>query len=138
MEVQLLASYIDYFHRDAAMFCSDILKEKGVTVGLMYLILYVCKNPGCTPIQLSKDLKMDRAYVLRCIKKLTNDGFLERKPHPTDGRATVLHATEKGLDVYDTGRSLLHRWDEYMLEGMTDQEKEQLFALLAKVKRKGE
>ena len=137
MQNPLLASYVDYFHRNVTEFCSETLKKKGITVGLMYLVLYVCSNPGCTPIQLSKDLGLDRAYVLRCIQKLNSDGFIKREPHPTDGRATVLYATDKGLDIYETGRGLLHSWDEHMLEDVTPQEKQELFKILAKIKQKG-
>lgn len=137
MQEQMLASYIDLFHRDVTFFCGETLRREGLTVGLMYFILYVYRNPGCTPIQLTKDLGLDRGYALRCIQKLAEGGFFERRPHPTDRRATVLYTTEKGTEVFFTCRDLLHRWDECMLEGITDAEKQQLFSLLEKIQRKG-
>ena len=138
MEFHLLASYVDYFHRDGTMFCSETLREKGVTVGLLYFILYVCKYPGCTIMQMSRDLGLDRAYVLRCVQKMVDEGFFERRPHPTDGRATVLYPNEKARELDAIGHQLLEDWDQRALTGITDAEKEELFHLLEKIRRKGE
>lgn len=133
MQEQLLSHYVDNLHRDVSFFCGETLRKEGLTVGLMYFILYVCKHPGCTPAQLSRDLALDRAYVLRTINKLVENGFCERVSHPTDGRATMLYATENGERIFKISRDLLHRWDACVLEGMTEAEKEQLFVLLAKI-----
>ena len=137
MNFQLFASYIDYFHRDAALFCGETLREEGVTVGLLYFILYVCKNPGCTPIQMTRDLGLDRAYVLRCVQKLVEEDFFERKPHPTDGRATVLYPKEKAKELFSSSRQMLECWDQQTLAGLSDEEKKELFYLLRKIKKKG-
>ncbi len=137
MQEQLLSYYIDRLHRDVSFFCGEKLRKKGVSVGLMYFILYVCKHPGCTPAQIARDLELDRAYVLRTINKLVDNGFCERVSHPTDGRATMLYVTEKGEEIFSLSRELLHSWDMSILEGMTESEKEQLFTLLSKIQQKG-
>lgn len=137
MQERLLSYDVDRLHRDVSFFCGEPLRKEGLSVGLMYFILYVCKHPDCTPGQIAKDLALDRAYVLRAVNKLAEKGFLHRSEHPTDGRATVLAATARGQEIFALGRQLLHRWDEEMLSCMTEQEKEQLFALLDKLQRKG-
>lgn len=137
MEEQLLSYYIDNLHRDVSFFCGEELRKKGVSVGLMYFILYVCKHPGCTPTQISVGLGLDRAYVLRTIQKLVENEFFKRLPHPTDGRASLLYATEKGEEIFALSSDLLHRWDKRVLEGMTKAEKEQLFSLLRRIQQKG-
>lgn len=137
MQEQLLSHYIDSLHRDLTFFCGEELRKKGVSVGHMYFILYVCTHPGCTPTQLSTDLGLDRAYVLRTIQKLVENEFFNRLPHPTDGRASLLYATEKGEDIFAFSNDLLHRWDKRMLADITEAEKEQLFALLGRIQQKG-
>lgn len=136
MQEQLLSHFVDSLHRDVSFFCGETLRKKGITVGLMYFILYVCKHPGCTPAQLARDLALDRAYVLRTINKLVENGFCKRVSHPTDGRATMLYATEKGEEIFEISHDLLHRWDMSVLEDMTEAEKEQLFVLLSKIENK--
>ena len=137
MQEQLLSHYIDSLHRDVSFFCGETLRKKGVSVGLMYFILYVYKNPGCTPAQIARDLALDRAYVLRTINKLVDHGFFERVSHPRDGRATMLYATEKGEEIFNLSGELLRSWDTHALAGMTEAEKEQLFMLLSKIQQKG-
>ncbi len=137
MQEQLLSHYVDSLHRDVSFFCGERLRKKGISVGLMYFVLYVYKHPGCTPAQIARDLALDRAYVLRTINKLVNKGFFDRVSHPTDGRATMLYTTAKGDEIFEMSREMLHQWDMYMLEGMSEPEKEQLFTLLNKIQQKG-
>ncbi len=132
-----LSYYIGQLHRDFTVFCGEELRKKGLSVGLMYFILYVCVHPGCTPAQITRDLELDRAYVLRSIHKLVEDGFFKRLPHPTDGRATLLYATEKGDEIFELSHELLWQWDSKKLSSITEAECEQLFMLLNKIQKKG-
>lgn len=129
--------YVGQLHRDFTLFCGEELRQKGMSVGLMYFILYVSVHPGCTPAELTRDLALDRAYALRSIQKLVEDGFVERVPHPTDGRATQLYTTEKGKVIFDLSHDLLRQWDAEKLDALTSSECEQLFALLNKIQQKG-
>ncbi len=138
MNNAMFSTYIERLHRDFSFFCGEELRKRGVSVGLLYFILEVCTHPGCTPSDLTRDLSLDRAYVLRTIQKLVEDGFFRREAHPTDRRATVLYATEKGQAIFELGRDLLHRWEDRALDGMTESEKEQLFMLLQRIASKGE
>lgn len=132
------STYIEQLHRDFSFFCGEELRKKGVSVGLLYFILEVCTHPGCTPTDLTRDLSLDRAYVLRTIQKLVEEGFFRREAHPTDRRATVLYATEKGKEIFELGQQLLCRWEDRVLDGMSENEKEQLFMLLKRIESKGD
>ena len=131
--MRLLSNVTDILHRDLYFFCSERLKEEGLTTGLMYFILYTAKHPDCTPTDLGEALALDRAYVLRCLKKLTADGFIERKPHPTDRRASILHLTEKGERIFNLCHEMIYAWDEDRLKELTDDEKDTLFSLMSKI-----
>lgn len=132
------STYIEHLHRDFSFFCGDELRKKGISVALLYFILEVCTHPGCTPTDLTRDLSLDRAYVLRTIQKLVEEGFFQRHAHPTDGRATVLYATEKGQEIFELGQDLMRRWENRVLDGITENEKEQLFMLMKRIESKGE
>ena len=131
--MKLLSNITDTLHRDLYNFSSERLKAEGLTTGLMYFILHVAKHPGCTPMDLCAALSLDRAYVLRCLKKLVEDDFIIRKPHPTDGRASILTLTEKGERVFHECRKMLFDWDESRLRSLDEDEKETLFRLLSKI-----
>lgn len=137
MQDATLSYYIGQLHRDFTLFCGEELRKEGISVGLMYFILYVCVHPGCTPAQLTRDLSLDRAYVLRSIQKLVDDDYFQRVPHPSDGRATQLYATEKGTKIFALSHDLLRRWDAVTLDAITPTEREQLLTLLKKIQQKG-
>lgn len=122
--------YISTLYKDFTAFCTEELRKKNMTVGLMYFILHVSRHPGCTPAQLTAALGLDRGYAVRSINKLVEDGFLHREPHPADGRATVLHTTAKGEEIFRLSHRLLRQWENRMLAGLDETETEQLFAKL--------
>ncbi len=138
MNNAMFPTYIERLHRDFSFFCGEELRKKGITVGLLYFILEVCTRPGCTPSDVTRDLSLDRAYALRTIQKLVEDGFFRREAHPTDRRATVLYATEKGQELFEFGHAMLHRWEDRALDGMTENEKELLLMLLKRIASKEE
>lgn len=131
--MKLLSNITDILHRDLYNFSNARLKAEGLTTGLMYFILHVATHPECTPMDLCEALSLDRAYVLRCLRKLTEEDFMIRKPHPTDGRASILTLTEKGERVFRDCRKMLFDWDESRLHTLSDEEKDTLFALLSKI-----
>ncbi len=136
MQDLTLSYYIQQLHRSFTLFCGEELRKKGMSVGLMYFILYVCVHPGCTPAELTRDLALDRGYVLRSIQKLVEDGLFQRLPHPGDKRASLLYPTEKGQEIFTLSHQLLHRWDAAVLDAITPAERKQLFALLQKLQPK--
>ena len=131
--MRLLSNVTDILHRDLYYFCSERLKEEGLTTGLMYFILFVAKHPGCTPTDLGEALRLDKAYVLRCLKKLTEEDFLIREPHPSDRRASLLRCTERGERVFHMCREMFFEWDEDRLRSLSNDEKDTLFSLLSKI-----
>lgn len=67
------------------------------------------------------------------IDKLEQTGYLERRPDPDDGRATRIYLTEKGkARAYELEDERKDRFAKLFC-GLTDEEKEQLLALLDKL-----
>ena len=128
-----LAKAADSLHRDLVFFCSERLAEMGLTTGLMYFVLDAAKYPGCTQKELGDALGLDKAYVTRCLRKLTEDGFLMRRPHPTDGRASLLYVTPKGKEVFESCGAMLDEWDRSRLSALDEDERGELFTLLSKI-----
>jgi DNA-binding MarR family transcriptional regulator len=49
-----------------------------------------------TPTELAARLGMAQPTVSAWIKRLTDEGQIERRPHPTDGRSYLLEVTDAG------------------------------------------
>lgn len=93
---QTLAYAVSQLRADFVAFSSRKLEALGITQGLLYFVLYIGRHPGCTPSDLSAALHADSGHTTRSIHKLEETGFVIRKAHPTDRRASVLELTDKG------------------------------------------
>ncbi len=57
-------------------------------------------RPGTTATQLGEDLDLDAGYLSRLLGGFENQRLLRRVPDPSDGRASLLHLTKRGEDVF--------------------------------------
>lgn len=127
---QTLAYAVSQLRADFVAFSSRKLEALGITQGLLYFVLYIGRHPGCTPSDLSAALHADSGHTTRSIHKLEETGFVIRKPHPTDRRASVLELTAKGRETMEASRGMFAQWDSYLLEQIPEEERRQLLELL--------
>lgn len=128
--VQTLAYYATVFYRSFVAYTTRQLQALGLSYGLLFLVIYVGKHPGCTQAELTAALKLDWGYSQRSIAKLVEDGFLLREKR---GRAYHLELREKGKQAFSVGHQVFEDWDAEHLSGLTGEERTQLMELLEKV-----
>lgn len=88
---------------------------------------------GVRQKELTGELKINPSSVSEFISKLENDGYVERKADPNDGRATLIMLTESGR-VRAAGLEVERREKlAGVFEPLTQEEKEQLIGLLEKL-----
>lgn len=64
-------------------------------------ILYeLADRPELTATDLVRDLALDAGYLSRLIKKLRDQGLIDGRPSPSDGRQTLLYLTPAGEDAF--------------------------------------
>lgn len=69
---------------------------KGVTMAQCHALLEIEEGVETTTIQLANKLMLDKSTLSRTVDALANLGLVQRNPHPTDRRFTLLVLTEKG------------------------------------------
>ena len=57
------------------------------------------KDGGLTASDLAKRLRLEKSTVSRLIAQLEKRGWVERRPHPKDGRASALYLSQQGQHV---------------------------------------
>jgi DNA-binding MarR family transcriptional regulator len=62
------------------------------------------------------------------IAALEEMGFVEREPHPTDGRQVNIELTAKGADVRTSSKDAKRTWLAHAIAGLDEKERETLFA----------
>jgi DNA-binding MarR family transcriptional regulator len=103
-----------------------------ITLDQALLLFLIDDQPELSQVQLAKLLFKDYASMTRMIVLLVQNGFLQRKPHPTDGRRSRLTITSKGKKVLNSLRQLIARNRETAIAGLTPEQLDTLkTALLA-------
>ncbi|MGF6529415.1 DNA-binding MarR family transcriptional regulator [Paraburkholderia sp. GAS206C] len=70
------------------------------------------------------------------VRALENDGLVERRPHPTDGRTVLIQLTRKGIKTLESIFAVREDWlNSVMLEKLTEVERHELRRGLALIKR---
>lgn len=125
-----LSYYVTILRRDFTAYCNRKLHELGLSQGLLFFILYVGKNPGCSHGELAEALHMDTGHVTRSLAKLETSGFIRQETRPDDRRARSLYLRDRGLEAFETSRELFNGWDREMMGDMPEPDREQLLKLL--------
>lgn len=70
-----------------------------VSVSEAYALAELSREGGLTSSDLVERLRLEKSTVSRLVAQLAGRGWLERRPHPKDGRALALHLTPEGVRV---------------------------------------
>lgn len=130
---QTLAFYATAFHRDFAAYTTARLQKLGLSFGLLFLLIYVGKHPGCSQAQLTSALGLDWGYSQRSVTRLVDEGFLTREK---SGRAYRLGLSARGEEAFALSHQVFFDWDREKLASLEPEERRQLMELLAKLRGK--
>ncbi len=128
-----LAYFTTVLHRDFTAYTTRRLQELGLHFGSLFPLIYVGKHPCCTQAQLTADLGLDWGHSQRTVTRLVEEGFLTRTK---SGRAYRLDLSEKGKEAFRVSHQVFFDWDREVLCALNNDEREQLFTLLAKATQK--
>lgn len=99
------------------------LKPYGLT-NLQYVILEMLwTRPGASAAELGKDLTIDKATLSGALERMSEGGWLEKRPDPEDGRTMRLFASTKadGLRGELTGQR--QEANRELLAGLSSEER---------------
>ena len=93
----------------------------------------VAHNPGITSRQLCATLGVLPPNLVGLIAALDRRGLIERRPHPSDGRAMGLHLTAAGEDLCGQAEQTAAQLEVDATARLTATERKTLIRLLQKV-----
>lgn len=99
--------------RDAQRFVAQALGNASLSLSDYDMIHTVRHRPGITQEELRKLYCLDKSTIARRAAKLEADGYLQRRPHPEDGRRKQLYVTAAGAALRDAkveAESFFFQW----------------------------
>lgn len=101
-----------------------------VDFSVMSLIIH---NPGITSRQLCTALGLLPPNLVAIINNLEKRELIERRPHPTDGRAMGLHPSSRGRELMKEAEQTAARLERDATRQLTAAELKTLLRLLKKI-----
>jgi len=112
----------------------DQLSPMGLKACHASYLTEICACPGISQDGLARRICINKSNVARQAAVLEEEGFITRTPSPADKRVMELYPTQKALDLLPQIQSILTRWEDCITGDLTEEEKDQISILLAKMK----
>ncbi|GAB4498267.1 MAG: hypothetical protein OHK0052_11340 [Anaerolineales bacterium] len=77
-----------------------LFAQYNLSVARYYALQHIHTYPGLSLQELTTHLLCDKSNATRLARGLEADGWIERRPHPSDGRMLQLYLTDKGEALY--------------------------------------
>ena len=119
--------------RSAGLYRGEKLERIGLNGCQHTYILTICRNPGVSQEQLARLIIINKSNVTRQLAVLEQNGFITRVPDEKDRRVLRVYPTQKALDACPVVKQVLSDWQEYVMEGFTAEEREQLTGMMQRV-----
>lgn len=133
-----LMKYIARIYRCNNIYRNETLAEEGIDGYQHIYIMKICNNPGVSQEQLSRMIYVNKSTVARQIAALEKKGFVKRRNGRDDKRTMLLYPTQKGRRIYPKVKQTACKWNERLMEGFSEQEKEWLVEKLAVLTERAE
>jgi len=120
--------------RCGSQYRADRLAPMGLKACHASYLTEICDCPGISQEKLAGRICINKSNVARQAAVLEEEGFITRTPSPADKRVLQLYPTEKALSIMDEVRGILVCWEDCIGHDLSEDEKELLSGLLAKMK----
>jgi len=130
-----IGRWISILYRYGQSNVSKKLESLNVGSGQHVILLALFRKGGISQEELSDHLKIDKGSVAKSIKKLENEGYIQRSIDSDDKRAYKVSLTQKGIDIIPLVQEAIKSWEDIIISDLSDSEKliiEQLLYTMAK------
>jgi DNA-binding MarR family transcriptional regulator len=137
-ELPVLEGLLGYHTRRAALhiiarFHED-LKSLAIRPVAFSVLTVVGHQPGITASEVCDLLGIQPPNLVGIVNDLRHRGWLDRQPHPTDGRALGLHLTDTGQTQLSRAQQLAIESDQQVCGHLDPGERDTLVRLLKKIR----
>jgi DNA-binding MarR family transcriptional regulator len=137
VDTRFLQTLLGYNARRAALSIIGVFLERLAVYGLkpvdFSVMSVIHHNPGVTSRQLCASLSILPPNLVGLIQSLESRGLIDRKPHPTDGRAVGLHPTDKGVILMQQAEVTAFELEIDASSKLTAKQRQTLVQLLQKI-----
>lgn len=116
----------------ARMF-SPLANEHNMTVTMGFVLLNISRDHGTPATKIAPLLGMEPRSLTRLIKKMEEDGLVERRPDPEDRRSVRIFLTDEGFDKKQVAKQNVESFNSSVRKNITDDELGTFFEVVEKI-----
>lgn len=111
---------MDVYELSRAMrhYLSRATRELGFTQEQWRALWHLARNEGLTQTSLAGLLEIQPISLTRALDRLAEQGLIERRPSPSDRRATQVYLTEKAQPVVAQLTAILNEFRTIAIDGL--------------------
>jgi DNA-binding MarR family transcriptional regulator len=128
-----ISRYINVISRCGTMYRNERLKGTDLGTAHHTYLFTICRNPGISQEKLARMIYINKSNVTRNLAVLEKNGYIERRPAENDKRVMLVYPTQKAEDTLPKLREIMHDWNELVAADLSEDELEQLRAILARI-----
>lgn len=117
---------LDMLLRFGKEFGHKQLRTHGFNDTEFLICSFVLRNPGCTQLDVSKGLKLDKTTLTKSLTMLEGKGCISRVQDIHDRRKNRLTITPDGEERLTEILGLHDQWMEKVLDVLTEEEQQQM------------
>lgn len=122
----------------ARLFFEALRKEidpLGIVPGQFPALLALWQQDEQTQRELVEKLDVEQATMANTLNRMERDGLIQRRDHPTDGRAKVICLTEKARAIRDDAYVAASSVNDTALAGFSPEERELFITFMQRIIR---
>ncbi len=131
-----ISRYINVLSRASGMFRGANMNNSELRPYLQNYILVLTRCPGLSQEQIARRLCVDKSSVTRALVALEKIGYVTRERDEEDKRITLVYPTEKAMESRAEIKAAYQKWNSYINDGFTDDEKAEFIRLLEKAAKR--
>jgi MarR family transcriptional regulator for hemolysin len=112
---------------------NDVLARGGASLPIWLILTALRGEQWRTQLELARSLGIEGPTLTRHLDGMERAGLVERRRDPNDRRAVQVEITDAGAALHNRLRADVIAFDERLRAGLTQDELEQLRAVLAKL-----
>lgn len=111
-----------------------LLESLGLGRGQPPVLHLLWEQDGLTHGELAERLGLTPATISRMLQRMEKNGFVQRRPDPTDQRVSRVYLTEAGRDVRARLQAIWEQMEIENFAGFSDEERAVLRDLLFRIR----
>lgn len=106
------------------------VKPLGLAPAQFMTLLALWERDGQTQAELTARLDVEQATMANTLSRMVRDGLVERVPHPSDRRASLIRMTPRARELEGPAKACASAVNARATEGMSEADRSRFLALM--------